>query len=85
MNEDPLKSATPPPTVGPKPRIPYRRMPPRYIAVWILLSGLATLYQTGVPHDVVTLAGLAIGAVLGGLLWGWILWRVGLYKAFPDL
>jgi hypothetical protein len=65
--------------------VAYRRMPARYVAVWVVLAGLAALYQQGLPHHVGAFGELAITALLGGLLWGWILWRVGLYKSFPNL
>jgi len=70
---------------NPQVRVPYRRMPTRYMLVWIALGLAAVIYQSGIPANVGAWAEALVAGVLGGLLWGWILWRIGLYKALTKL
>jgi len=58
-------------------------MPLGYLAVWVALNAVAVLYQGGLPRTVGAWAEFAATAFLGGLLWGWILWRFWLYRKFP--
>ena len=61
----------------------YRRMPFGYLVVWIVFLGVVVLYQSGVPQSAGAWAELACAALIGGGLWGWVLWRFWLYKKFP--
>ena len=70
--------------------VPYRRMPGRYIAIWIGLGALAAInsaVQTGEwpPNNITRVVNLTVGGVLGGLLWGWLLWRFWLYRKLTKL
>ena len=67
--------------------VPHRRMPMRYLAVWMLITGSLAAYQTHAFDAWPTLAvgaELIFAAVVGGMFWGWVFWRwFGLHKMFP--
>jgi hypothetical protein len=81
-----------------KPQSYYRPMPRAYIMRWIEASTLvytvrlaviAGVEWPGLPEflwmSVMSAIGGVVGGYFGAYLWGWIFWRVGLYKQFPPI
>jgi hypothetical protein len=65
--------------------VPYRPMTRPYLVRSMIVMGcLGVMQAFGSRHGFAEGVGQAAATgILGGLVWGWVFWRAGLYRLYP--